>query len=69
MVYPPSTANAAPWTNVALDEARNKTTSATSRGVPIRPIGATESAGSSEGRSSVMGVSIRPGQTQLTRML
>lgn len=55
--------------NVALDEARNKAASATSLGVPILPIGATDNAGSSGGRSLVMGVAISPGQTQFTRML
>ena len=69
MTYPPSTLSAAPWMNVALDDARNSTASATSRGVPIRFIGAMDIAGSSGGRSLVMGVAIRPGQTQFTRML
>lgn len=68
-MYPPSTLSAAPWMNVALEEARNRTASATSLGVPILPIGATDSAGSSGERSFVIGVAIRPGQTQFTRML
>ena len=69
MTYPPSTESAAPWMNVDLLLDRKRTASATSCGVPILCIGATLTIGSSLDTSLVMGVSIRPGQTQFILML
>ena len=55
----------------APSEARNATASATSSGVPMRPAGSERSKAarriSSRRIQSAIGVSISPGQTQLTR--
>jgi hypothetical protein len=73
---PPSTRKAAPVTNDASSDARKATQLATSRAVPIRPSGATAAYSASTAAGSwaasmnarVSGVSMIPGQTQLTRM-
>lgn len=70
ITYPPSTTMAEPWTKDALALQRKSTQSATSCAVPGRFMGAIAMAGANVsivGR--VIGVSITPGQTQLTRML
>lgn len=73
MVYPPSTTKACPWIKEALPEHKNKTALATSSGVPILRMGAILTAGCMRCLTSselvVMGVSMTPGQTQLTLML
>ena len=59
--------------NEASSEARNRAVIATSAGIPIRPSGyflATRAFSYSGGMlPSTIGVSINPGQMQLTRML
>lgn len=69
IVYPPSTTKAAPCTKLALLLARNRMQSATSCAVPMRPIGAIPTAGpNTSAFGLVIGVSITPGQTALTRI-
>lgn len=72
MVYPPSTTKACPWTKDDWLEHRNSTALATSSGRPILRIGAMLIAGLNLSVTSsepvVIGDSITPGQTQLTRI-
>ena len=67
---PPSTTRFAPVIQRAAGEARKRTASATSAGVPSRSSGAAacQRATPSGHASSRPGASIRPGETQFTRM-
>src|SRR5581483_204375 len=69
MVSPPSTEMLCPVMKEASSEARKATACASSSGSPIRPSGviATVPASLSSGERRSIGVSIAPGETQLTR--
>lgn len=70
--YPPSTVIAWPCTKLALVEQRNSAASATSYGCPMRFMGAISAKGKMASLSSCLvmmnGVSMTPGQMQLTLM-
>src|ERR671919_2944423 len=68
--YPPSTMRSAPVMNDASSEARKTTAYETSIGWPARPSGviAMSCSRMSAPSASVIGVSIHPGHTALTRM-
>src|SRR5215831_15375707 len=69
---PPSTLMACPVTNEAASEQSHTTVSATSSGVPTRPMGSLATicafCSGSLKPLAVIGVWIYPGQTQLTRI-
>src|SRR2546428_10444931 len=70
--YPPSTVIVCTVTNEASSEQSHTTASATSSGVPTRPMGSLAMMRALRSGSlqalSVIGVWIAPGQTQLTRI-
>ena len=70
MWRPPFTSTCAPWTNSDASDASQTTTAATSSGVPARPSGVFPMVRSrtSAGQAAIIGVSMIPGLTQLTRI-